>query len=265
MEKSAENWDFRVRVTYYGYRYYDPVTGRWPSRDPIEEEGGLNLYGFVGSDGVNKLDNLGLKEIENSIEECFCKCLEFWLRLRTSAKEGITDSVVNNLFGDNAERQLPVDRLPVHTATQKRRFWRDIPGKPISWAVGADILDNDKCRHFKNRQTSVGFRIGQISPHAADSTLRLDLKSVSRAINIGRGRESDLGMIHTWPTKTASPLDAINNSPPSLDIKVELRIYTQTDGLIENNKFCYQRVITLNKEGSPADLPEGTTPGKLVK
>ena len=32
---------------YYGYRYYDPVTGRWPSRDPIEEEGGTNLYGFV--------------------------------------------------------------------------------------------------------------------------------------------------------------------------------------------------------------------------
>ncbi|MEY4244715.1 MAG: hypothetical protein RLZZ245_2300, partial [Verrucomicrobiota bacterium] len=31
---------------YYGYRYYDPVTGRWPSRDPIEEEGGINLYAF---------------------------------------------------------------------------------------------------------------------------------------------------------------------------------------------------------------------------
>jgi RHS repeat-associated protein len=30
-------------VTYYGYRWYDPHTGRWPSRDPIEERGGLNL------------------------------------------------------------------------------------------------------------------------------------------------------------------------------------------------------------------------------
>jgi hypothetical protein len=25
-------------VPDYGYRYYDPATGRWPSRDPIEEE-----------------------------------------------------------------------------------------------------------------------------------------------------------------------------------------------------------------------------------
>jgi RHS repeat-associated protein len=31
----------------------------WPSRDPIEEEGGINLYGFVGNDGVNWWDYLG--------------------------------------------------------------------------------------------------------------------------------------------------------------------------------------------------------------
>jgi len=31
----------------------------WPSRDPIEEDGGMNLYGFVGNDGVNWLDILG--------------------------------------------------------------------------------------------------------------------------------------------------------------------------------------------------------------
>ena len=47
-------------MTYYGYRYYDPVTGRWPSRDPIGERGGVNLYGFVGNDGVNYWYNLGL-------------------------------------------------------------------------------------------------------------------------------------------------------------------------------------------------------------
>ncbi|MFC7337722.1 RHS repeat-associated core domain-containing protein [Haloferula chungangensis] len=48
------------RITKYGFRYYDPVTGRWPSRDPIGERGGVNLYGFVGNDGLNDWDNLGL-------------------------------------------------------------------------------------------------------------------------------------------------------------------------------------------------------------
>jgi RHS repeat-associated protein len=47
-------------VLYYGFRYYNPSTGRWLSRDPIEEEGGLNLYGMVGNDPVNWIDYLGL-------------------------------------------------------------------------------------------------------------------------------------------------------------------------------------------------------------
>ena len=57
--KLAEN---TVHVADYLYRYYDPLTGRWPSRDPIEERGGANLYGFVGNDGVNRFDVLGLAD-----------------------------------------------------------------------------------------------------------------------------------------------------------------------------------------------------------
>ena len=55
--KLAEN---AVHVADYLYRYYDPLTGRWPSRDPIGERGGVNLYGFVGNDGVSGKDKLGL-------------------------------------------------------------------------------------------------------------------------------------------------------------------------------------------------------------
>ena len=37
------------------------MTGRWPSRDPIEERGGVNLYGFVMNASVNHVDLLGLE------------------------------------------------------------------------------------------------------------------------------------------------------------------------------------------------------------
>lgn len=50
---------FSASVAYYGYRYFDPATGRWPSRDPIEERGGLNLYGFLGNNGIYRMDYLG--------------------------------------------------------------------------------------------------------------------------------------------------------------------------------------------------------------
>ena len=56
---STKYLDSETGLYYYGYRFYNPVTGRWPSRDPIEEDGGINLYGFVGNDGVNRWDLLG--------------------------------------------------------------------------------------------------------------------------------------------------------------------------------------------------------------
>ena len=102
-------------VTHYGYRFYDPVTGRWPSRDPIAEVGshswqiaqsnfeeiekaikaqyisnssydegwvyysllkssekarrrvseqiaGINLYGMVSNNPIDKVDVLGLAD-----------------------------------------------------------------------------------------------------------------------------------------------------------------------------------------------------------
>ena len=39
--------------------YYNPEAGRWLNRDPIEERGGVNLYGFVGNDPAQGVDLLG--------------------------------------------------------------------------------------------------------------------------------------------------------------------------------------------------------------
>ena len=48
---------------YYGYRYYSPRLGRWISRDPIEEKGGRNLFGFVSNAPVIVFDPHGLEMI----------------------------------------------------------------------------------------------------------------------------------------------------------------------------------------------------------
>ncbi len=57
---SSKFYDTETDLYYYGYRYLDSEHGRWLNRDPIGEEGGFNLYGFVGSDPVNTWDYLGL-------------------------------------------------------------------------------------------------------------------------------------------------------------------------------------------------------------
>ncbi len=42
------------------FRWYDPLTARWLTRDPIGYAGGINLYGYVGGNPVGAADPLGL-------------------------------------------------------------------------------------------------------------------------------------------------------------------------------------------------------------
>ena len=68
--KSPKTKAFEGVVMYYGYRYYDPMTGRWPSRDPIGERGGVNLYGFVYNNPFGWIDVLGREPRPNGSVAC---------------------------------------------------------------------------------------------------------------------------------------------------------------------------------------------------
>lgn len=59
---STKYEDTEIGLLYYGYRYYNAEAERWLNRDPIEEDGGLNLYDMVGKDALNGIDLLGLKK-----------------------------------------------------------------------------------------------------------------------------------------------------------------------------------------------------------
>ena len=57
---STKFQDDETGLLYYGYRFYDPSAGRWLSRDPVEESGGLPLYAFCRNSGPNLIDHVGL-------------------------------------------------------------------------------------------------------------------------------------------------------------------------------------------------------------
>jgi RHS repeat-associated protein len=84
------------RLQERGHRYYSPSLGRWLSRDPIEEQGGQNLYAYAANDPLNGLDARG------------ASCIKFYswpskggpVREITDYHEvGISDSMTLNDLG----------------------------------------------------------------------------------------------------------------------------------------------------------------------
>ena len=98
------------RVTHYGYRYMDPVTGRWPSRDPIEERGGVNLYGFVGNDGIRTIDILGLDK-------------HHWLPKRRLNGKGSRGQALQ-------DQKCPCCKIDIETKTQHLDGYKEVNGGP---------------------------------------------------------------------------------------------------------------------------------------
>ncbi|MBI4847383.1 MAG: hypothetical protein HY808_02220 [Nitrospirae bacterium] len=57
---STKYYDEQTGLPYYGYRFYNPTIGKWMTRDPLGEVGGINLSQFVGNNPVNFIDPRGL-------------------------------------------------------------------------------------------------------------------------------------------------------------------------------------------------------------
>jgi RHS repeat-associated protein len=75
---SSYAWDFGFQGQFrdnetgwsnYGYRFYVPSLGRWINRDPIGERGGWNQYRFVSNKPVNRNDQLGLIDVDESLPD----------------------------------------------------------------------------------------------------------------------------------------------------------------------------------------------------
>lgn len=63
---TGEALDPETGLYYVRARYYDPAIGRFLTRDPIGEAGGLNLYAYVGNNPVNRVDPFGLDPLETT-------------------------------------------------------------------------------------------------------------------------------------------------------------------------------------------------------
>jgi RHS repeat-associated protein len=59
----GREYSFKAGLYYFRARWYEPVTGRWMSNDPIGISGGLNQYVFCGNNPINFVDPFGLDAV----------------------------------------------------------------------------------------------------------------------------------------------------------------------------------------------------------
>jgi len=74
---TAREWDKETGLYYYRARYYDPMAGRFISKDPIGFAGGdVNLYGYVSNNPINLTDPEGTNPLYcvKAIYDCAGKC-----------------------------------------------------------------------------------------------------------------------------------------------------------------------------------------------
>jgi len=95
---STKYFDPETGLYYYGYRFYSPTLMRWLNRDPIEEDGGLNLYGFCRNNSLCGYDELGLEWV---IERNSSKR---WAIARKSSRKDTIMSLADKLKLDFSER-----------------------------------------------------------------------------------------------------------------------------------------------------------------
>lgn len=95
----AHGYQAHAEFTYLhvGARYYDPASGRFLQRDPIGIRGGLNVYSYIESNTVVKIDPEGLQSPADRVN-CQDEC-DKWVPAPTCTGQVKTDCI--NSCGDD--------------------------------------------------------------------------------------------------------------------------------------------------------------------
>lgn len=94
----------RSGLSLAAFRAYNPMLGRWISRDPIEEEGGMNLFAYVNNAPIGLVDLSGLDPIQDmaKIEQMFDQIVAELVALHEHEIDGAWQDIIilkNQNFG----------------------------------------------------------------------------------------------------------------------------------------------------------------------
>ena len=201
---SSEQFDADLGLVYYNYRYYSPELGRWLSKDPIGEKGGLNLYLMCGNDIVSSRDVLGLNTTDYNQNKT--KKIDYIRQLKYYAKKAIKESPSQDVVSCEKIVQYADCSLDLIRKTDKK--WDEILGY-IDFAV--ENLEKLEEGWNKNSKSSVRSEISK----AKDLLMVLPLESISDRF---AHKETVIASIQ----KALSPFEDVDSVFENTDLVIKL-------------------------------------------
>lgn len=158
---STKYADSETGLVYYGERYYEPQTGRWLSRDPLGEDGGLNLYRFVSNNPVGLIDPTGLYEED----------VHYYLTYFLAMQVGCFDAGEARLVADGNQK---ADEDPEHAPATGHGLAGSLLG-PATSLIPLPFTDEDNKARERHRRfhalTEPENHAGNIDSLMADTKL----------------------------------------------------------------------------------------------
>jgi len=125
---STKYTDPETGLLYYGYRFYNPSTGRWLNRDPLGEASSSSLYALLGGNPVHKIDVLGLYEEDGHYYTSYGM-----LAGNGYSADDVEEIAYYSQVGDEDER---LDAVPAGLGIVAMKSLRL---NPVAWGYGALI------------------------------------------------------------------------------------------------------------------------------
>ncbi|MBN2383247.1 hypothetical protein JXQ70_10225 [bacterium] len=196
-------YDPDTGLVRFGFRDYEPITGRWTSKDPIIFYGKTtNLFGYVMNDPINLIDKYGLLQVSSFIEKNFPTVVDRIRTIETRLTEKKYDAYKE--YGQASKKDV-----------KKAMKWGEGPLIEVNW----DLSICEMGHYNKNNPNQIDINGGLLNKYKYGTE---DQKRYAEKI-IDRTLEHEL--VHYFDWKDG---ERYNSSDPGEDY--ELDVYGEKGG-----------------------------------
>jgi len=231
---TGREYDAETGLYYYRARYYHPELGRFIGRDPIEYEGGSNLYEFVNDSPLTTVDPYGTQATRPLTPQEIAACCSNALakqppRAQATTRGWITCCKRQKLWCINLKLlplpPRPTPSIPITAADFMRTTVRDCAIKHEQEHMRQTVSCDDpqwdqECLPFANRQMTMQYECGAyqreiycLLESTAKVPTKMDLNQRLRYIQAIKVKAKDYAALANGQYKCNPPVSSARPKP----------------------------------------------------